>query len=228
MLRSGSRRLLALMLAIPAVAAEGQVCNGTTAFRYGPVRLGGLAQIGDNLLVVEAQSAIGAPSPGMFGGFGLRHTSYVGAGSKTYAMQAGYSIPIAWSGRVEVCPMVAVDIKNGPNFEIAVGMDEERMSSRAAGIGFGLGTRLISRPTFELIPFVTASMLRNIEHITFQNSTSTTRFQTQVLTGGIGFVANQQLTIRPTLAVTMRDHVGEPAYGIALSVAIPGGKLHRD
>lgn len=220
-LRAG---LLATLIALPVAPLAAQICNGTATFAYGPVRVGGFAQIGDGSRIIEGQAALGRGNAGLFGGLGIRHTEYAGAGSNTRAGHVGYSIPLHGSQRVQVCPVLAANITRGPRFEIAVGLDEETMASRNAGIGFGLGAQVVNRATFDLVPFISAAYYRHVQDVTYQALTSTTHFQTYDFAAGAGFVVDKQLTLRPSVAFSLRDGVTAPIYGLALTFAIPGGK----
>jgi hypothetical protein len=205
---------LAAMVNAPAVA---QTCQGLASFSAGQLQVVGNAQFPEAAKIWGASITYGMPS-GIYGGADLSTTSFDNDGGSSLGIgaHAGYQMKLGQSGKINLCPVARLALGMGPDDEAA----ELNSSSTDAHFGLALGTEMGSTRQLRILP--TAGL--GLQYSKFKQELG--QGQGSEIEGsetyglariGVGFVFNQQISVRPTIDIPVGVEGGaDPVFGLSV------------
>ncbi|MGQ0537984.1 MAG: hypothetical protein ACT4R6_03480 [Gemmatimonadaceae bacterium] len=212
---------LTMMLSLCAARASAQYCAGAASFAAGPVRLGAGLAFSDDAKFYAAHLAVGAPQ-GAFASasIGTVDLDEIDEGSTVFGVNGGYAIRLEQTKPVEFCPVVGFAYASGPDF------DDEfislETSARWFGIGGAIGGVVGRTASVDLVPFAEAVYTSAKVTVKLRaDGESATESETEDfvnVTGGLGFVVNRVVTIRPTISYPFGIDDADPTFGISFAV----------
>jgi hypothetical protein len=205
---------LAAMVNAPAVA---QTCQGLASFSAGQLQVVGNAQFPEAAKIWGASITYGMPS-GIYGGADLSSTSFDNDGGSSLGIgaHAGYQMKLGQSGKINLCPVASLALGMGPDDDEA----ELNSSSTDAHFGLALGTEMGSTRQLRILP--TAGL--GLQYSKFKAEMG--QGQGSEIEGsetyglariGVGFVFNQQISVRPTIDIPVGVEGGaDPVFGLSV------------
>ena len=186
------------------------------SFSTGPVQLIGEGSITPESDEIGAGLGFGLPA-GPFGGIQIatRSNDTFGGSSLELSGGAGYQFDVGPANRFHLCPMAAVGLGIGPNHAFGSGVQR---SSRTALLGITVGSTVLTRPNWVMIPSLGLSYAYRKDQADSQDGASlfaiTDHYALAQL--GLGFVVNTSFSIRPHLDVPIAPDQGGPTVGLTL------------
>jgi hypothetical protein len=214
------RRSLVVSLALLAIVrsqAAAQSCQGLASFSAGQMQVAANAQFPEGGNVWAGSFSYGLPS-GIYAGADLSTTSYDGldASSMGFGAHAGYQMKLGRSGKLNLCPVASLKLGMGPDDDAA----QINSSSTDLNFGFALGTDMGSTPRMRIIP--TAGLGLQYSKIKIEdNGPGGSTIEGSETYGlarlGVGFVFNQQISVRPTVDIPVgSDLINDPTFGVTV------------
>ena len=202
---------LAAMVNAPAVA---QTCQGLASFSAGQMQVAGSAQFPEGGKVWGGSFSYGMPS-GIYAGADLSSLSIDNDGGSSLGIgaHAGYQMKLGRTGKLSLCPVANLALGMGPDDDAA----EVNSSSTNAHFGLALGTEMGANQQLRILP--TAGL--GLQYTKFsqevggvdQGDVSDTYGLARV---GVGFVFNQQISVRPTIDIPVGLDNSDPTFGITV------------
>jgi hypothetical protein len=218
------RRSLVVSLALLAIVrspAVAQTCQGLASFSAGQMQVVGNAQFPEGAKVWGASISYGIPS-GLYAGADLSTTSFDAPdgvdspSSLGIGAHAGYQMKLGRTGKVNLCPVAQLALGMGPDDDAA----EINGSSTDAHFGLALGTEMGSTPRMRIIPTAGLGLQYRKEKIedTSPGGGTLEGSETYGLARlGVGFVFNQQISVRPTIDIPVGSDVfNDPTFGLSV------------
>ena len=215
------RRMFVASLALVAVInapAAAQTCQGLASFSTGQMQVAGNAQFGEIANTFGGSFSYGVPS-GVYGGLDLATTSYDNdlGSSLGVGAHAGYQMKLGQAGKVHLCPVARLALGMGPDDEAA----DINASSTDVHFGLALGTEMGANPRMRILPTAGLGLQYSKAKVedtspggsTFEGS------ETYALARlGVGFVFNQQISVRPNIDIPLGSDISnDPAFGLTVS-----------
>jgi hypothetical protein len=218
------RRSLMVPLALLAIVkspAAAQTCQGLASYSAGQLQVAANAQFPEARKVWGGSITYGVPS-GIYGGADLSTTSFdapegVDAPSSLgVGVHAGYQMKLGRTGKMALCPVANLALGMGPDNDAA----EINSSTTDLHFGLALGTEMGASRQMRILPTAGLGLQYSKLKIedngpggeTFEGS------ETYALARlGVGFVFNQQISVRPTVDIPVGSDVSnDPAFGITV------------
>jgi hypothetical protein len=205
---------LAAMVNAPAVA---QTCQGLASFSAGQLQVAGSAQFAEFSKTWGGSVTYGIPS-GIYGGAALSTESLDDDGGSSLGIgaHAGYQMKLGQSGKLNLCPVARLAIGMGPDDEDA----NQDASQTHAHFGLALGTEMGSTRQMRIIPTAGLGLQYSKLKVedTSPNGDVTEASETYGLARlGVGFVFNQQISVRPTIDIPVGSDVSsDPIFGLTV------------
>jgi hypothetical protein len=214
------RRSLVVSLALLAIVrspAVAQTCQGMASFSAGQLQVVGNAEFPEARNVWGGSITYGMPS-GIYGGADLSTTSFDGLDQSSLGIgvHAGYQMKLGQSGKIALCPVANLALGMGPDDDEA----ELNSSSTDAHFGLALGTEMGSTRQLRILP--TAGL--GLQYSKFKAEIG--QGQGSEIEGsetyglariGVGFVFNQQISVRPTIDIPVGVEGGaDPVFGLSV------------
>ena len=214
------RRSLMVPLALLAIVkspAAAQTCQGLASYSAGQLQVAANAQFPEGGKVWGGSISYGVPS-GIYGGADISTTSFDGLDQSSLGIgaHAGYQMKLGRTGKMALCPVANLALGMGPDDEAA-----DLNSSRTdLGFGFALGTEMGASQQMRILP--TAGLGLQYSKLKVEDTSpngqtvegSETYAQARL---GVGFVFNQQISVRPTIDIPVAsDLVSDPTFGITV------------
>jgi hypothetical protein len=211
------RRTLVASLALVAVInapAAAQTCLGLASFSHGKMQVAGNGQFSDGSNRFGAGFNYGLPA-GVFAGAQVSTTSFDGADASSLGIGAnvGYQMTVGKAANIHVCPTASLELGMGPDDD-AAGINA---SSRAANVGFSLGTTMGSTPRMQIVP--TAGLGLAYAKLSLDDGTATTELSDTYGQArlGVGFIFNQQIAVRPSVDIPLGLDNSDPTFGLTVA-----------
>jgi hypothetical protein len=211
------RRTLVASLALIAVVnapAAAQTCLGLASFSQGSMQVSGNGQFSDGANRFGAGFNYGLPAS-VFGGAQISTTSFDGADASSLGIGAnvGYQLSMGKAANIHVCPTASLELGMGPDDD-ALGLNA---SSRAANLGFSVGTTMGSTPRMQIIP--TAGLGLAYLKVSVDNGTTTSELSDTYAQArlGVGFLFNQQIAVRPSVDIPLGLDNSDPTFGLTVA-----------
>jgi outer membrane autotransporter protein len=202
------------MVNAPAVA---QTCQGLASFNAGQLQVAGTAQFAEFSNTWGANVTYGMPS-GIYGGVALSTESFDNDGGSSLGIgaQAGYQMKLGQSGKLNLCPVARLALGMGPDDEDA----ELNAGQTHMHFGLALGTEMGANRQMRIIP--TAGLGLQYSKLKVEDTspggTTDEASETYGLARiGVGFVFNQQISVRPTIDIPVgSDLTNDPTFGLTV------------
>jgi outer membrane protein with beta-barrel domain len=216
------RRSLVVSLALLAIVrspAVAQTCQGLASYSAGQLQVAGNAQFPEGAKVWGGSLSYGLPS-GIYGGADLSTTSIDNDGGSSLGIgaHAGYQMKLGRSGKMSLCPVARLALGMGPDAE--AGNSSVDNSQTDAHFGFALGTEMGTSQQMRILPTAGLGLqyTKFKTEITGPGAGTTEVSETYGLARlGVGFVFNQQISVRPTIDIPVAsDLVSDPTFGITV------------
>jgi hypothetical protein len=205
---------LAAMVNAPAVA---QTCQGLASFNAGKLQVAGSAQFAEFSKTWGANVTYGMPS-GIYGGAALSTESFDNDGGSSLGIgaHAGYQMKLGQSGKLNLCPVARLQLGMGPDDEAA----DINASQTHGHLGLALGTEMGSTRQMRIIPTAGLGLQYSkakVEDTGPGGSTIEASETYGLARVGVGFVFNQQISVRPTIDIPVgSDLSSDPVFGLTV------------
>jgi hypothetical protein len=212
------RRSLVVSLALLAIVrspAVAQTCQGLASFSAGQMQVAGNAQFGEFANSWGGSFSYGMPS-GVYAGADLSTTSFDGIDQSSLGIgaHAGYQMKLGRTGHMSLCPVARLALGMGPDDEAA----DINSSSTDVHFGLALGTEMGANPRLRILPTAGLGLQYSKAKVedTGPGGATVEASETYGLARlGVGFVFNQQISIRPTVDIPLGSDVSnDPAFGL--------------
>jgi len=214
------RRSLMVPLALLAIVkspAAAQTCQGMASFSHGQLQVAGSAQFPEAAKVWGGSLTYGMPS-GLYAGADISNTSIDNDGGSSLGIgaHAGYQMKLGRTQKLALCPVANLALGMGPDDDAA----DINSSQTSANFGFALGTEMGATQQMRIIP--TAGL--GLQYSKFKvedTSPGGQTFEASETYGlarlGVGFVFNQQISVRPTVDIPVgSDLQNDPTFGVSV------------
>jgi hypothetical protein len=214
------RRSLVVSLALLAIVrapAVAQTCQGLASFSAGQMQVAANAQFPEGGKVWGGSFSYGMPS-GVYAGADLSTLSIDNDGGSSLGIgaHAGYQMKLGRTGKVNLCPVAKLALGMGPDDEA----NDINGSSTDVHFGLALGTDMGSTPRMRIIP--TAGLGLQYTKLKIEDTSpggaTVEGSETYGLARlGVGFVFNQQISVRPTIDIPVgSDLINDPTFGLSV------------
>jgi hypothetical protein len=214
------RRSLVVSLALLAIVrapAVAQTCQGLASYSAGQMQVAASTQFGEFSNTWGGSFSYGVPS-GVYGGLDLSTESFDNDGGSSLGIgaHAGYQMKLGRTGKISLCPVARLALGMGPDDEA-----NDLNSSQTHGhFGLALGTEMGANPRMRILP--TAGLGLQYSKLKFEDTSpggstiegSETYGLARI---GVGFIFNQQISVRPTIDIPLgSDLSSDPAFGLTV------------
>ena len=216
------RRSLMVPLALLAIVkspAAAQTCQGMASYSAGQLQVAGNAQFPEGAKVWGGSLSYGQPA-GIYGGADLSTTSIDNDGGSSLGIgaHAGYQMKLGRTQKMALCPVASLALGMGPDAD--AGNSSVDNSQTNAHFGFALGTEMGATQQMRIIP--TAGL--GLQYTKFKTEITGPGAGTAEVSEtyglarlGVGFVFNQQISVRPTIDIPVAsDLVSDPTFGLSV------------
>lgn len=224
--RTAFAAAIALALVAPAVVAA-QTCQGYASYASGSVQIGAGADFVDGANVYGAGIGVGKVNGGFVNGLiGMADYEDTSESSTVFGISGGWQMPLgAASNAFQLCPVASFTYLSGPNNVDFFGTEVD-LSGRDLTFGLSVGTAITSSPALSIVPFGAVSFVNSAITIEGGGEEETLDGNAGLLDLGLGFVANQWITIRPSVAIPFAeedDAEGDEVFSIRFAFNFGGG-----
>lgn len=214
------RRSLVVSLALLAIVrspAVAQSCQGLASFSAGQMQVAGNAQFSDLTNTWGGTFSYGLPS-GVYGGASLSTTSFDGIDQSSLGVGAnvGYQMTLGRTGQFNLCPVASLKLGMGPDDDAA----NLNSSSTDAHFGLAVGTSMGANPRMRILPTAGLGLQYSKAKAedTAPGGTTVEASDTYGLARfGVGFVFNQQISVRPSIDIPLGLDNSDATFGIAVA-----------
>jgi hypothetical protein len=214
------RRSLVVSLALLAIVrspAVAQTCQGLASFSAGQMQVVGSAQFPEGGNIWAGSFSYGTPS-GIYAGADLSNLSIDNDGGSSLGIgaHAGYQMKLGRTGKMNLCPVASLNLGMGPDDDAA----DLNGSSTDVHFGLALGTEMGSTPRMRIVP--TAGLGVQYTKLKLEDTgPGGSTFEASETYGlarlGVGFVFNQQISVRPTIDIPVgSDLINDPTFGLSV------------
>jgi outer membrane autotransporter protein len=214
------RRSLIVPLALLAIVkspAAAQTCQGMASYSAGQLQVAGNAQFPEARKVWGGSISYGQVS-GIYGGADLSTTSFDGLDQSSLGLgaHAGYQMKLGRTQKMALCPVASLALGMGPDDDAL----EINSSQTNAHVGLALGTEMGASRQMRIIPTAGFGLQYSKAKVE-DTSPGGQTFEASETYGlarlGVGFVFNQQISVRPTVDIPVAsDLVSDPTFGITV------------
>jgi opacity protein-like surface antigen len=229
------RRSLVVSLALLAVVgsqAAAQTCQGLASFSAGPMQVAGNAQFPTGGKIWGGSFTYGMPS-GLYAGADLSTTSFDGLNQSSLGIgaHAGYQMKLGRASKVALCPVAHANLGMGPDDKA----NNINSSSTDLNFGLALGSEMGATQQLRIIPTAGLGLQYNkakVEDTSVGGQTIEGSDTYGLARLGVGFVFNQQISVRPTVDIPLGSDLNSDAtFGVSVgynfgSKAVSRGRRH--
>lgn len=211
--------MLATALALVAPAAlSAQVCQGFASFASGPVQLGAALEFSDDVTIYGAGIGFGAVSGAFVRGEVGRAEDDESDGSATlFGINGGWQASMGLApSALQLCPVAGFTYVDG----------EGEATASEIMLGLSLGAMMSSSQALGVAPFGTISFRRASTELETALGTLESDDNYGALDLGVGFIANEWITIRPAVTIPFAepdDFEVDVSYGVRFAFNFGGG-----
>jgi hypothetical protein len=195
----------AFVLAAPATLVA-QTCQGYASFSSGSVQLGAGLEFAEDVTAYGAGIGFGAVNGGFVRGEIARaNDDETDVSATNFGVSGGWQLGMGATSALQLCPFAAFNYTDY----------EEDFSSNEIGLGVAVGTAITSSPALTVAPFGAVSWRRfTMDDVPLFGDIEESY---GLLDLGVGFVANEWITIRPHVSLPFAepdDFDVETSYGV--------------
>lgn len=196
---------VALALVAPGALAA-QTCQGYASYASGPVQLGAGADFADGANIYGAGIGFGAENGGFVNGLiGMADYEDTSESSTVFGISGGWQFPLGAAPRAfQLCPVAGFTYLSGPNDVDFFGTPVD-LSGRDIRFGISLGTAIASSPALSIVPFGSVSYVNSEVTVEGGGEEESLDASAGMLDLGLGFIANEWITIRPSVAIPFAE-----------------------
>ena len=203
--RTALAAAVALALVAPAALAA-QTCQGYASYASGSVQIGAGAEFADGANLYGAGIGVGKVNGGFVNGLiGMADYEDTSESSTVFGISGGWQMPLgAATNAFQLCPVASFTYLSGPNDLDFFGTEVD-LSGRDLKFGVSVGSAIASSPALAIVPFGAVSFVNSSVTIEGGGEKETIDGNAGLLDLGLGFVANQWITIRPSVAIPFAE-----------------------
>jgi hypothetical protein len=214
------RRSLVVSLALLAIVrapAVAQTCQGLASYSAGQMQVAASTQFGEFSNTWGGSFSYGVPS-GVYGGLDLSTESFDNDGGSSLGVgaHAGYQMKLGRTGKMSLCPVARLALGMGPDDEA----NDINGSQTHVHFGLALGTEMGSTPRMRILPTAGLGLQYSkakIEDTSPGGATVEASETYGIARLGVGFVFNQQISVRPTIDIPVgSDLSNDPVFGLSV------------
>jgi outer membrane protein with beta-barrel domain len=211
------RRSLVVSLALLAIVrapAVAQTCQGLASFSAGQMQVAANAQFPEGGKIWGGSFSYGMPS-GVYGGADLSTTSLDNDGGSSLGIgaHAGYQMKLGRTGKINLCPVASLALGMGPDDEAS----DLNSSSTNVHFGLALGTEMGANQQVRILPTAGLGLQYSKLKEEIGGVASPDVSDTYGLARlGVGFVFNQQISVRPTIDIPVGLEGSDPVFGLSV------------
>jgi hypothetical protein len=196
-----------------AVPATSQICAGSTSFDDAPLRVSASAEVTKHAHGFEVGLTLGRTATFFGVSLGTTHFDALNGSSFDVAAAGGYELPLDQRGRIQLCPVVTLGHRSGPD-NTPYGQYSETDVVALLRVG---DVAMQSRHV-RLIPTVGLGFEHAQQNFTLvAGPTATTSHGFGVLVLGVGAVFGKAVTVLPEALVPIGLANGSAAFGLGLA-----------
>lgn len=219
----------ALALVAPAALAA-QTCLGYASFASGPVQLGAGAQFADDANIYGLGAGIGAVNGGFISaevGMLDADVDGVDASGTSFGIKGGWQLPMGMqtaTRALQLCPVAGLTYSTAEADADGISAD---INGTDIALGLSFGAAFTSSPALSVVPFGTVSFVRSSYDLESDFGDFEGDDNFGMLDLGVGFVANQWITIRPAVAIPFAlpdDAEGDEVFSLNFVFNFGGGR----
>jgi hypothetical protein len=216
------RRSLVVSLALLAIVrspAVAQTCQGLASFSAGQMQVAGNAQFPEGAKSWGGSFSYGMPS-GIYAGADVSTLSIDNDGGSSLGIgaHAGYQMKLGRASKISLCPVARLAMGMGPDAE--EGNSSVDNSQTDAHFGLALGTEMGATQQLRILPTAGLGLqyTKFKTEITGPGASTIEASETYGLARlGVGFVFNQQISVRPTIDIPVAsDLISDPTFGLTV------------
>jgi hypothetical protein len=210
---------ICLLLAANPFALQAQTCEGLPSFAKYKANLNAGVELGEDATAFSAGVSFGRDR-GPFGTVAGSLVSWDNDFGSSYGIGVGGGLqkPLAPSNKVWMCPIVAANMSFGPNIDILG--DEVKLSSQSLSAGVSVGSEMSGGASFNLIPTASLSLIYGRTKSEAFGESETVSDTYAALNGGVGFLFNQSLVVKPFVNIPLGLEDADATFGIVFSIGI--------
>jgi hypothetical protein len=200
-----------------AAQLPGQICAGSTSFAHSPAQVSGGAAVSSQSHGFGVGFTVGNPYVFFGVGIGTTHFDALNGSSFDLDAGAGYELSLAQRRGIQLCPIVSVGHRTGPN-----GTTYGDYSETDVTAGLRLGDAAVQTTHWRLIPTFGLGFAHSQQtfSLSLSGRTLTTRAHGfGVVTFGAGAVFNNKLALMTEAGVPIGLANGSPTYALTLEVS---------
>ena len=196
-----------------AVPATGQICAGSTSFAGGPLQVSGSAEVTTHAHGFGVGLTLGGTATFFGVSLGTTHFDALNGSSFDVAAGGGYELPLDRRGGIQLCPVMTVGHRSGPNNTTYGEYSETDVVALLR-----LGDVAMQSRRVRLIPTVGLGLEHAQQNFSrFEGPSATTSHGFGVLALGVGVVFGKAVTVLPEALVPIGLANGSAAFGLGLA-----------
>jgi hypothetical protein len=200
---------IAALAFAPAVASA-QSCLGMASYANGSIQLGAGAQFDKDVTTYGAGIGIGAAKGGFINGLiGMADYDNTDESTTIFGVSGGWQLPVGTAATgAQFCPIASFQYASGPNNVTDPFGDEIDISGRDLAVGLAFGAPMTSGQALSVVPFGSVSyhnFSMTIDGGVLDGTEDDNYGQADL---GVGFVANEWITVRPAVSIPFAEPDG--------------------
>jgi hypothetical protein len=202
----------------PPARLTGQICAGSTSFARSPTLVSGGAAVSSQSHGFGVGFTLGSHSAFFGVGIGTTHIDALNGSSFDLDAGAGYELSLAQRGSIQLCPIVSVGHRAGPNQTTYGDYSETDVTA-----GLRVGDAAVQSTHWRLIPTIGLGFAHSQQTFTLPLSgriLTTTAHGFGVVTFGAGAVFNNTLALVSEAGVPIGLANSSPTFALTLDVSL--------
>jgi hypothetical protein len=201
----------------PVARLTGQICAGATSFARSPTLVSGGAAVSSQSHGFGVGFTLGNHSAFFGVGIGTTHFDALNGSSFDLDAGAGYELSLAQRRGIQLCPIVSVGHRAGPNQTTYGDYSETDVTA-----GLRLGDAAVQSTHWRLIPTIGLGFAHSQQTFSLPTGRifTTTAHSFGVVTFGAGAVFNNTLALVSEAGVPIGLANGSPTFALTLDVGL--------
>ena len=216
-MRRSTTVLVAVLMCLGGTSAAAQVCSGELSFAQAPIRA--FVGIGLNSTAQTYHTGVRYGGTRAFGEaeFGMA-TYNIGGDAWDYGAGVGLQLGRPQETKAQLCPQIFVGLSRGPKDLGGTGIN---YSEKHFAIGADAGFVLAHKKGVDLVPTASFYIANAWYKLTAPSARDSTGADTwEILSLGLGFGFNNQVTLAPSIAFPLSLPGAGRVYGVSFSIKL--------